>query len=689
MNIGLLSKIVVITLLTTGIILSVNYYGQPRKGKKKSLDKMLLNSEESVQQLVHKCQDLLRHLKIERVVVWGYTEGEHTHAYIHKAWYEAFQFLGIKDLHWEHTKEYTKASHESIQYQGDTKNTLFITEGQVCDGMPWKPDGYYMWHNVDLQRTPIPDDIPPERQIKQQFYTDTVVDQSFPVLDNYHRLRYDLQECFMPWATNINPYECIQPSVPKKGGIVVVGQHGDIYNSKIERFVSGVKNNTPLNHVMNIPHEKAIELIHESTLAPSLVNQWQKDHGYIPCRIFKNTSYGAYPITSSLSAHRILQGMTIYDEDEKTLGVKAQKILKDYQKEKEIHELAWYLTKTRHTYLNRIYFLLQCFKLKQEDKNSKPIMHITYSQSVVSHMDWVAQHCKTRIEHWDMRTKENMHKEAVISQEVADSWWTAYSPALRDKPLVIISGSPLLSRMFWDHMELCVGKIIVWLYQSTDLEWDKETQQMWKAWTQTYADRVKVIHSCKAYRVKNVLNHLMVGSPWSDHVLQPIGRKAALPLNHSSIPGYVSQDQSHYLYSPMGNKISIPANRLQELGVQWYQGRFNGLNDIKDFAALLWIPHQLSCNVLYETWEMNKVWYIPSWPLFKTLNKGLEEKVWKESLWYTHEHRHLFVFFDSWEDLQQKWYANAHKVKEHLIAAYRKMVEKQNGKQWETLMTLW
>ena len=704
MNLGILSKIVLITLLTTGVILSVHYYGQPRRGKKKKMDKLTLDSDESVQQLVQKCRDLLQQLDIHRVVIWGYKESDykeanHTHSYIHKAWYDAFQFLGIDDLYWEHAVEYTRASNYPIQYKGPTKDTLFITEGYVCDDIPWKPDGYYVLHNIDGQRTPIPDDIPLERILHQQFYSDASVDKSFPLLDTYHRLNYDLKNCHMPWATNMNPYECMEPSVPQKGGVVIIGQHGDIYSSKIKLFLSGMKEDIRFTHLINMPHEKSVALIRDSTLAPSIVNQWQKDHGYIPCRIFKNTSYGTVPVTTSLSAHRILHGMTIYDEDEKQLGAKAEKMLKHYQKEKEAHHLAWHLTKTRHTYLNRIYFLLQCFMLKKKAKESVcPLFHLTYSQSLVSHMDWVAQQCRTRIEHWDMRSKENMHKDAIISQEVADSWWKTYESQLRNKPLIVISGSPLLSRMFWDNMQTFTGKIILWLHKATDVEWDKETQQMWKAWTQIYSDRVKVIHGCKAYRVQNVLNHLMVNSPWSDHVLHPLGRKTSPPLQHSSIPDYIVQDQTHYLYSPTGNLLSelsdgntvpIPTTRLQELGVQWYQGRFNGLNDLKDFAAILWIPHQLSYNVVYETWSMNKVWYIPSWPFFKSMHKGLNEKVWQESLWYTHEHRYLFVFFDSWEDLQQKWYANAHKVKEHLIADYRNMIERQNIEQWNTLLTLW
>ena len=33
-------------------------------------------------------------------------------------------------------------------------------------------------------------------------------------------------------------------------------------------------------------------LIQESIIAPALQTDWQVEHEYIPCRIFKNISYG-------------------------------------------------------------------------------------------------------------------------------------------------------------------------------------------------------------------------------------------------------------------------------------------------------------------------------------------------------------------------------------------------------------
>lgn len=709
MNVGILGKLLLITLLTTGVVLSVSFYSQPRKGIPKRMDKVILESEEEVRHIITKCKELMTDLDMERVVVWGYKEGYHTHCHIHKAWYDAFQFLGVTDLHWEHAMEYKKApsnAKSNVTYDGRTANTLFITEGQVCDHMPWEPDGYYVWHNVDLQRTPIPDTIPPERHLKQQFYTESAVGDSYPVLDHYHRLRLDDNECFMPWATNINPYEFIDPVPPQKGGVVVVGQPGDIYRSKISKFVSGLKDIMPLNHCMNIPHTDAVNMIHDSTLAPSIINQWQKDHGYIPCRIFKNTSYGAFPLTTSLHGHRCLQRTTLYEEDEKTLGKTSHNVLKTYRKYSDLHKLAWHLTKTRHTYLNRIYFILRCFKIKKDKEDKKnnttnTILHITYSKSVEEHITWMAQQRRVSVEHWNMRTKENMGKNVMISQDTAEQWWHKYNQGLKDKQLIILSGNPLVSRFLWSHMDSFTGKVIVWLHESASMDWDKETQRMWTSWTQTYMDRVKVIHSCKAFRVQNVLNHLMASGIFSDHCLLPLGRNSYDPLHYSSLPNHVVNDQNHYLFSPSNSlndngasnqqTISIPENRLQTLGVQWYQGRFNGLNDVKDFAALLWIPHKLSCNLVYESWALDKVWYIPSWDYFKTLRKHVSDdfEVWQESVWYCHEHRHLFVYFDSWEDLQQKWYAKAHHVKEHLIKDYRTMIEKQNMLQWDVLMTQW
>ena len=41
------------------------------------------------------------------------------------------------------------------------------------------------------------------------------------------------------------------------------------------------------------------KIIANSEIAPAIVGSWQKEHEYVPCRIFKNISYGKLGMTNS------------------------------------------------------------------------------------------------------------------------------------------------------------------------------------------------------------------------------------------------------------------------------------------------------------------------------------------------------------------------------------------------------
>jgi hypothetical protein len=76
--------------------------------------------------------------------------------------------------------------------------------------------------------------------------------------------------------------------------------------------------------------------------------------GYIPCRIFKNISYGQLGITNSWSVNDLFGGAIVYDSDIKNLFYKAQ----DQRSNKSLVLEQMSYVKTNHTYLNRVAAIL-------------------------------------------------------------------------------------------------------------------------------------------------------------------------------------------------------------------------------------------------------------------------------------------------------------------------------------------
>lgn len=100
--------------------------------------------------------------------------------------------------------------------------------------------------------------------------------------------------------------------------------------------------------------EESIRHIKSAYCAPILQSVKQREITYIPCRIFKNISYGQYPMTNCEHLQFLFPGNVVYNDDTYQLFFdfetrKNNKILKEMMKE----------VKEKHTYVNRIEQLLK------------------------------------------------------------------------------------------------------------------------------------------------------------------------------------------------------------------------------------------------------------------------------------------------------------------------------------------
>ena len=82
-------------------------------------------------------------LPYNKVVLWGHKLHSHTHSYIHWGFKRAFERLGYK-VYWLDKKD--KISNL------DLSNAIFITEGQVDQGMPLLKSSFYVLHNCNNPR---------------------------------------------------------------------------------------------------------------------------------------------------------------------------------------------------------------------------------------------------------------------------------------------------------------------------------------------------------------------------------------------------------------------------------------------------------------------------------------------------------------------------------------------------------
>ena len=173
----------------------------------------------------------------------------------------------------------------------------------------------------------------------------------------------------MAWATDLLPYEIdeIKTKMPFKKNKVV--HYVGTFIKEIEPFKKACNENG-IRFISQ--HHKSMDegraLVQESFMAPAIVTDLQQEIDYLPCRIFKNISYGQMGITTSKAAYELFKGKIVYNKDAHQLFYDAIEKYKHLKLE-DIFELMDFV-RDNHTYINRISDILTFMRLNYEIKNT-------------------------------------------------------------------------------------------------------------------------------------------------------------------------------------------------------------------------------------------------------------------------------------------------------------------------------
>lgn len=300
-------------------------------------------------------------MDIEAVVIWGHPLHSHTHSYIHNAFKRAFDYLGYK-WYW---LDDNKPFHEyNITLP---EKCLYITEGQVDKNIPINPNSYYLLHNCNAEKYRK---IVPENHILfLQVYLKRIEESTKPLNDNRF-IRFDGKTLYMLWGTDLHPHE-IDLNIQKleeihklpKSICHFVGMILDnpwkmckeVCNQNGIQFanVGGFCKN-------NVEIEENVRRVQEAIIAPAFQEPWQLENGYVPCRIFKNISYGKMGITNNSIVNELFDNKLIYNPDVK---IATQQAIDNARRGQDLNLLRELMIEIRdkHTYINRVKDIFDAF----------------------------------------------------------------------------------------------------------------------------------------------------------------------------------------------------------------------------------------------------------------------------------------------------------------------------------------
>lgn len=233
--------------------------------------------------------------RFDNVVIWGHKQlgwplqrFSHTHSYIHQGFHRAFSQMGYRAL-W--------ADSPSEVIGLDPKKTLFLTEDQVDHNIPLWDGASYVTHSSSKE-------VYEERGLDRlHLCVLTVKEKSrlaqvpgTTVLDEVSIHDPSENSLFQPWATNVLRIEDAPDLIGKMNSNVVhyVGTvtHDNLSPRFKELSQSLKANGFKFRALQGVPEAKVPQLLSSQEFSFDLRGDWHREVGYIPCRIWKNLSYG-------------------------------------------------------------------------------------------------------------------------------------------------------------------------------------------------------------------------------------------------------------------------------------------------------------------------------------------------------------------------------------------------------------
>ena len=303
-------------------------------------------------------------ISFNKIVIWGLKKKYHTHRHIHKAFYENAEKLGYKVLWLEDEKENAKyIEPNDLIISAEPVGKMVPEKFKFEDyNLPVRDDIFYCLHNF---KDIFVNKINPDRLVRLQVY---IKDRAEKADQKWGPVTYfdtKTRSLFQPWGTNLLPNEFKKPVYNKNSLVFWVGS---IWNNSLNqgnlREIDELKrilkeNGLRFISLRFIPDWLNIFLVRLSRIAPAIAGKYQVDVDYLPCRMFKNISYGQLGITNVQKFKEILgdsfiDGKSIKEITSNALSLSKKEYINKVIAQQEIIK--------NYTYKNSLENIIKAFK---------------------------------------------------------------------------------------------------------------------------------------------------------------------------------------------------------------------------------------------------------------------------------------------------------------------------------------
>lgn len=318
-----------------------------------------------------------------KVIVWGFKPKngyvDNTISYVWESFYNAFVYMGF-ETYWFPDEEITGF---------DFSNCIFLVEAYQDNFIPLNKTSVYFVHCaynpakyvnnvakfIDMRYNLNKIDHPNYKyeinkneidKLGKSVYYEKSTDKVIRLVNG--KVDYnidDFDKIYMSWATNLMPNQIKEDDIylERENKVYFLGtlsNDGDYANVNLINEFSQecVRNNIEfiVNNFYNrqLSDDEYVQLCKKSLLGFDLRCKAHVDWGHIPCRIYKNISYGHLGMTNSPEVFNELEGHCVFNSNVSELFYDCMSKKNDY----EFIRQSLIYVRDNHTYVNRVQSML-------------------------------------------------------------------------------------------------------------------------------------------------------------------------------------------------------------------------------------------------------------------------------------------------------------------------------------------
>jgi hypothetical protein len=291
------------------------------------------------------------------------------------------------------------------------------------------------------------------------------------------------------------------------------------------------------------------------------------------------------------------------------------------------------------------------------------LLHVNFHKGCELDVDYVFKKLGHSVESWRFDDGETYDGDIYkITYNRAQKCWDKHQDFFNTFDGIITSDTCPTSRPFlqnnWSKL------LIIWVCNRFD--YAVEEDNLFYELLRTIPNRNNVYFlgytQFEHFYLKQIRNIQL-----ADLVIKPIGKNI---ISDGLSQNYNNKEDIYYIPTYENEtKFMNLSEKLSNLGIQNKCERYSHVSKLLQYKGIICLPYAWSTLTFFEVMQLGIVYFIPT-PRFLVemmqSNEYLRQPYWFQppyncdqnvlriSEWYCDEHKDLIIYFDSWEDLQEK-----------------------------------